>query len=274
MITRVARLVQGELIKLSSHLLLIASLVIIVLTAVAGAGSSLIGQPSSVWRPPHAIQLFAGGFDWGLLIAAFVLVIFSSMMFAGEFDRGTIKNLLTRPILRADLFAAKCVTVILLGIGLYLFTLYVSLAIGFAFGDLGPVWLGDQYMIQRAYPMIAETARKAVVMSFLPFLAAGFLGILVSNWTESSGNAVAIGLILFLFGSILTDRLPESVKRGSFFYYAPYVLQKLRLYAQGGNEYWDPSLEARLLHVKVPLAYIAGFLPPAFAIFLRRNITA
>ncbi len=275
MTARVSRLVAAEFIKLVSQPFLYVALGLVLL--FVGLGSwlgPLVGQPETAWRPYHSILLFSHGFTWGMRTAGFVLVIFSSMMFAGEFDRGTIKNLLTRPITRTDLFVAKGVTVLLLGVGLYLFALYISLAYAFARGDLGPVWLADQYVIQRPYEMIALIAKKAVLMSFLPFLAAGFLGLLVSNLTESSGYAVAIALVLFLFGGFVTDLLPLSAQRRSFLYDAPYVFQKLRLYAEGGTEHWEESLETKLLYVKVPLATIAALLPGAYVIFRRRNITA
>jgi len=274
MISRVSRLVAAEFIKVLSPFFF--SMVGLVGAATAGAALVLpyTGGGETVWRHFHAIDLFSTGFLWGLRVASFALVIFSSMIFASEFDRGTIKNLLTRPISRTDLFVAKGLTVLLLGIGLFLFTLYVSLAVGFARGDLGDVWLADQYVIMRPYAMLAATAKKAVVMSFFPFLAAGFLGILVSNWTESSGYAVAMGLMLFLCGWLLTDHLPLAWQRRSFFYYTPYVLEKLMLYARGGTEHWEESLETQLLYLKVPLAAIAAFLPPAYVIFARRNITA
>lgn len=276
MIRRVARLVQAEFLKLFAQPFLYICLAIVAATTVIfeWLGPLFYSQPATVWRPHHAVQLFAYGFDWGLKIAEFVLVIISAMIFAGEFDRGTIKNLLTRPITRTDLFAAKCLTILALAAGLFAFVLYVSLADAFSRGDLGPVWLADQYLIQRPYEMIASTAKKAVLMSFPPFLAAGFLGILVSTWTESSGFAVAIALVLFNFADVLTGVLPYGYERWSFLYYPPYVLDKLKKYAVGGTEHWDESLETRLLYLKVPLLYILAFVPPAFVIFRRRNITA
>lgn len=275
MIARVSRLVAAEFIKLFSQAFLYIALGMIVLTTLAGAWlGPLLGQKATIWRPYHSIQLFSHGFSWGIRIAGFVLVIFSGMMVSGEFDRGTIKNLLTRPITRTDFFAAKGVTVLLLGIGLYLFTLTVALAYGLGRGDLGDVWHPEQYVIQRPYQLIALIARKAVVMSFVPFLAAGFLGLLISTLTESSGYAVAIALVLFLFGGFLTGMLPISSQRLSFLYYGPYVLEKLRVYSEGGQEYWEESLESRLLYLKVPLAYMAAFLPAAYGVFVRRNVTA
>jgi ABC-type transport system involved in multi-copper enzyme maturation permease subunit len=274
MIARVSRLVAAEFIKLWSPFLFVLAALVALSTFLGGVLGPHLQGAQTVWRPYHAIDVFANGFVWGLRIASFSLVILSSMMFAGEFDRGTIKNLLTRPITRTDFFVAKCVTVLILGVGLYLFTLYTGLAIGFSRGDLGEVWHPDQYVIMRPYELLAQTTRKAIVMSFLPFLAAGFLGILVSNWTESSGYAVATGLMLFLFGWFFTDTLPIAWQRRSFFYYAPYVLEKLRLYAEGGTEHWEEGLESQLLYLKVPLVTMAAFLPGAYVIFRRRNITA
>jgi ABC-type transport system involved in multi-copper enzyme maturation permease subunit len=274
MIARISRLVSAEFIKLFSTFFFVLVGFVGLATLLSAWFLPYVAGGETAWRHFHAIDLFATGFLWGLRAASFALVILSGMVFAGEFDRGTIKNLLTRPITRTDLFVAKCVTVLLLGTGLFALTLYVSLAYGLARGDLGDVWLPDQYVIMRPYALLAATAKKAVLMSFLPFLAAGFLGILVSNWTESSGYAVAIALMLFLCGWFLTDHLPLVLQRRSFFFYTPYVLEKLVLYARGGTEHWEESLETQLLYLKVPLASIGILLPPAYAIFLRRNITA
>ncbi|HXX92077.1 MAG TPA: ABC transporter permease [Planctomycetota bacterium] len=274
MISRVSRLVVAEFIKLLTPFFFTLVGLVAVGTYVGGTLGPHLAGPETVWRPYHAIDVFANGFAWGLRIAGFALVILSSMTFASEFDRGTIKNLLTRPITRTDLFTAKCATVLILGMGLFLFTLYSGLAIAFARGDLGDVWTPDQYVIMRPYELLAATTRKAVLMSFFPFLAAGFLGILVSNWTESSGYSVALGLMFFLFGGLITDMLPIAWQRKSFFYFIPYVLGKLRLYAEGGTEHWEESLETQLLYLKVPLASILAFLPGAYVIFRRRNITA
>lgn len=276
MIKRVGRLVRVELLKLSAHPFLYVALFILAAATILSALFQPVfaGQQETVWRPFNAIQLFAYGFQFGLRIATYVLLIFSAMMFAGEFDRGTIKNLLTRPVTRTDFFTAKAVTVVLLAVFLYVFVLYIALAWGLARGDLGPVWADDQYIMVRGYDEILAFAQKAVLMSFLPFLTVGFLGLLVSNWTESSGYAVAIALVLYLAAGIIVGMLSPQVQQNVFFHYAAYPLEKLRLYAQGGTEYWNAGIEKGLLYLKVPLVYLAGFIPPAYLIFLRRNIHA
>jgi ABC-type transport system involved in multi-copper enzyme maturation permease subunit len=276
MTARVTRLVRAEFIKLLAHPFLYLSLAFLVVGVLASEYLQPLfrDQKATVWRSPHALQLFAYGFKFGLYLATFVLLVFSSMMFAGEFDRGTIKNLLTRPLTRLDLFLAKGITVVLLGVFLYGFVLYVSLATGLARGEMGPIWDDTVYHMKRDYREILGYARHAVAASFLPFLAVGFLGILVSNWTESSGYAVAMGLVLYIFGDVFSSMMSEGTRQRIFLHYASYALDKLREYAEGGNTTWNADIEKGKLYVTVPLAYMGAFLPGAFLIFRFRNITA
>ncbi len=276
MIRRILRLSAAEFLKLSAHPFLYLALgVTLAGTLLAEVLQPLfLGQKETLWRSFHAAQLFAYGFQMGLKLATFVLLVFSSMMFAGEFDRGTIKNLLTRPVTRADLFIAKALTTLLLGLFLYGFV-FLSAALGaLGRGELGPVWDEGQYVIMRSGPEILQHVRKAVLAGLLPFLAAGFLGILVSTLVESSGFAVAVTLILYVFGDVVTGMLGERHQQKVFLYYAPYVLEKLRLFAEGSSTRWNPQIDAGRLDVAVPLAWIAAFLPGAYGVFRSRNITA
>ena len=102
MMARVGRLVVAEFLKLSANPFLYVSLGLV---AVAVVSAELLvpaarGQKETLWSAYHGLQLFAYGFDFGLFVATFVLLTFSAMIFAGEFDKGTIKNLLTRPVTR------------------------------------------------------------------------------------------------------------------------------------------------------------------------------
>ena len=266
----------GEFLKLSAQpFLYVALAVLFFLTIGAEIGTPLVsGQNETAWKTYHSVQLFAYGFKAGLKVATFVLLIFSSMMFAGEFDRGTIKNLLTRPITRLEFFVAKCLTVTGLAVLLFGFVFFVASAYALLRGDLGPVWDDSGYRIQRSAEEILGHAQKALMMSFLSFLAAGFLGILVSNLTESSGYAVAISLVVFLAGDLVTGMLADRTKQDVFLYYAPYALDKLSQLGEGTTTRWNPDIDAHRLYLTVPAAYIAAFIPLAFSIFRSRNITA
>ncbi len=276
MIARIARLTRAEFLKLSANPFLLVSLAVVGAAVLLAAvlQPALRQQEETAWRTLNAALLFVYGFKVGLKIATYVLIVFSSMLFAGEFDRGTIKNLLTRPISRGDLFAAKCLVVAGLAAFLFAATLWMSLAYAFARGDAGPVWDRDQYYLVRSGAEMGEHAVRAVGMSLPSFLAAGFLGLLVSNWTESSGYSVAIALILFLVGDFVTDYLPPAGQQKVFLHYAPYALEKLQSLAEGTNTRWDPDVVDRRLHLWVPAAYAAAFIPLAFGIFRARNITS
>jgi ABC-2 type transport system permease protein len=276
MITRVGRLLQVELLKLCAQPFIFVALVLIALGTVGAEWvfTLLKGQKASSWGALHAIQLFSYGWGFGLKLATIVLVIASSMLIAGEFDRGTIKVLLTRPVTRTEFYLAKVFTVLLLGVFLFAFVLFVSLACAFAVGTLGPVWDETAYLVQREADEINGHAIRAVGITALSFLAAGFLGLMVSTWTESSGYAVAISLVLFLFGDILTSLAGSRVQENLFFHYGPYAVDKLKELAQGGTTRWSPRVVERSSHVTVPLVYIAAFVPAAYGLFRSKNITA
>jgi ABC-2 type transport system permease protein len=276
MMTRIGRLTAAEFLKLFSQPFLYITLIVVLFSTL---GAEIVrpifsGQRETVWRAFGSIQLFAYGFQFGLKIATYVLLIFSSMMFAGEFDRGTIKNLLTRPITRLEFFVAKCVTVTGLAVMLFGVVFYSSAVYALWRGDLGPVWDDSQFIIQRSTEEILAHARKAVSMSFLAFLAAGFLGILVSNLTESSGYAVAFGLGLFLIADLGTGMLLDRAKQKMFMYYPTYALEKLAQFSEGTTTRWNPDIDAALLYLLVPVLYIVAFIPLAFSIFRTRSITA
>jgi ABC-type transport system involved in multi-copper enzyme maturation permease subunit len=276
MIARVGRLMQGEFLKLSAQPFLYLALLALLGAAILSEILQPMfgGQKETVWRTFNSVQLFAYGFRVGLKMATYVLLIFSSMMFAGEFDRGTIKNMLTRPVTRAEFFIAKCLTVTGLAVLLFGFVFVVSALYALGRGDLGPVWDDSAFIIQRSASEILGHAQKAVLMSFLSFLAAGFLGILVSNFSESSGYAVATGLVLFLAADLVTGMMADRAKQNVFLYYAPYALEKLSQLGEGTTTRWNPDIDARRLYLTVPAAYIASFIPLAFSIFRSRNITA
>jgi len=276
MMTRIGRLTAAEFLKLFSQpFLYIAVFSLLFFTPLVELLRPIFsGQRETIWRSMHSVQLFAYGLQFGLKIATYILVIFSSMMFAGEFNRGTIKNLLTRPITRLDFFVAKCFTVLGLAVLLFGFVFYLSAFVALGWGDVGPVWDDSQFIIQRSTEEILAHARKAVFMSFVAFLAAGFLGIFVSNLTESSGYAVAFGLGLFLVADLGSGMLLDRAKQKLFMYYPTYALEKLAQFSEGTTTRWNPDIDAQLLYLLVPALYIAGFIPLAFSIFRRRSITA
>lgn len=273
MIVRVLRLVRAELLKLGANRFLYVSLAILALVAAGVVGVRLRLEGESPWRGIHALHLLGEAFRWSLDVATYVLLVFSAMTFSGEFDRGTVKNLLTRPVTRTDVFLAKTAVVVLLGIFLYLFVLLASAVPALWAGELGHVWDEEQGTFIRSFAELRGRAGETLVVCFLPFLAAGFVGLTVSTWTESSGYAVAIALVLLIVGGVFVDHvLPHGAQKYAFLYHAPRVLGKFTDLAAGGNELWDLE-KMRGTWAWVPLVTDAVCAVPAYVLFRWRNIT-
>jgi hypothetical protein len=274
MIHRIARLVRAELLKLAEHPFFAASLAIVALGTAAG-GLFLGDTPATAWRAPHAITIFAAGAKVGLKLAMFVVTIFGSMLFAGEFDRGTIKILLTRPITRTDLFVAKGAVAFLLAVLLALLVITIAFAVGCARGELGPVWDDSSYNSNTSYERLMEHTRKAVSMSLAAVVAAAFFGVLVSNCSTASGFAVAVALTLFLVTDevLLRAFRDDSMRRYFFSVYPGYALDVLRDFARGSSTKWNDAYEQRAAYVSVPLGSSLIFGAIGYGVFRLRNIT-
>ena len=275
MTNRLLRLTRAELIKLTSHPFFYVSTSLIVLATVVGA-LMLREERETVWRSYNAIAVFAGGAKVGLKLATFVVLIFGSMLFSGEFDKGTIKILLTRPITRTDLFLSK--SIVALGLALFMtgLVLAVALATGCTVGELGPVWDDESYNSNTPYERLLGHAGRAVGMSVGGVVAAAFLGMLVSNLVESSGFSVAMALTVFLLADEIVLRVFRNEELRKWFsnQYPGYAFDVLRDFARGSSTQWKEIFISGAPYLTAPLASIAVFTAVGYVIFRLRNITA
>ncbi|HZN62217.1 MAG TPA: ABC transporter permease subunit [Planctomycetota bacterium] len=274
---RVIRLTRVELMKIVLHPFFPVALVI--LTTVTILGAWAFEPKETLWRKPHALLLFAMGAKTGLKFASFLLVIFGSLSFAGEFDKGTIRLILTRPVTRTDVFIAKCLTGLILAALFFAAVLALSFGFGCLKGELGPVWDGEQGLILSTADTISGHAVKAVTLSVAGVLAAVFLGIGISTVVESSGFALAIALTLFIgtdlgWAGLIRD---EHV----FSWYPSYAFDTLRSFAEGSSTLWRSAAEARVnvgiavpVWLAVPAAYAAVCSLVGYVLFRLRNILA
>ncbi|MBI3267819.1 MAG: ABC transporter permease [Planctomycetes bacterium] len=194
MTRRVLNLVRVEVFKLSRqplvYVVLGLAILVTCLTALLGAPSSLSG-----------FQALARSWQFGTQAAAVSLLILGSLSLASETNQGTLRTVLTRPIARSELFAAKAVALLLLSLA----TLAVIAVAGIVlvgvqkgFGDVTGVSTIDKgYVYYRFAAMVGYTA-EALALSILPLLAIGFFGLLVSAFVENAGAAVATAVLLYL----------------------------------------------------------------------------
>jgi ABC-type transport system involved in multi-copper enzyme maturation permease subunit len=285
MLGRVARLTRAELLKLANHPFFPIALALLAAATLLGAWgqSAALGSKESVWRNPNSLLLFALGAKFGLKMASFLLVIFGSLFFAGEFDRGTIKILLTRPITRTELFAAKCLTGLLLAAFLFAAVLALSFGFGCARGELGPVWDDEVYLTTSSYEDLAAHAEKAVVVSAAGVAAAVFLGIAVSTFVESSGFAIAIALTFFIGVDLGLGFVREEHARYVFSWYPSRAFDILQQFARGSSDMgWRSAIGDRVdvglmtvpISLLVPAVTAAVCSAIGYVLFRIRNILA
>jgi len=273
---RVIRLTRAELLKLVHHPFFLAALGLLAAATIFGAWgqTAFFGTKPTVWRGPHALLIFAWGAKSGLKMASFLLVIFGSLFFAGEFDKGTIKILLTRPVTRTEVFLAKCLTGLMLAGLLFGAVLALSFGFGCLRGDLGPVWDSEQYISTTSADELSAHAAKAVRLSAAGVVAAVFLGIAVSTFVESSGLAVAMALALFIGMDLGLGFVREDQARYVFSWYPSYAFEILRSYAEGSATRWRSTIDDRMTWLYVPGASAGFFAAVGYVFFRIKNILA
>ena len=278
MVARVARLTRVECLKLVYHPFFPIALAILAAVTILAAWA--FEPKTTVWSGPHALLLFALGAKSGLKIASFLLVVFGSLSIAGEFDKGTIRLLLTRPVTRTEVFIAKCLTGLALAALFYTLVLTLSFAFGCMRGELGPVWDGEQGLVLSSTDAISRHAIKAVGISAAGVLAAVFLGLAVSTVVESSGFAVAIALTLFIGVDLGLGLAREDQTKYVFSWYPSYAFETLRSFAEGSSTLWRPAAESRIdlgvgrmpIWLAVPAGSAAICSVVGYVLFRLRNI--
>ncbi len=282
------RLMWTEIIKITSHpFLYVSTGILIVATLLAAYFQPLLtGREESEWATFNSYQLFAYGAKFGSLVASYILVSFSSLLFAGEFDKGTIKLLLTRPLHRREVFLSKVAIAVLLSAFLYGLVLYVSYLYAVWRGDIGPVWDTQQYLIMRSEASLQSDFWNTILVAFLPLVTACILGIFISNLIETSGFAVMIAFVGFFLLDFGSSFVGESIQMNIFTYYRSDSFDILRAHSEGfgdtlgyGGETppkeWFAGKGFLLpLWLRVPLVSMAGLLLPAWLVFRSKNIHA
>lgn len=257
----IARLLRMEFYQFVGRRFFIVSIVILAAAVPLIAWLQIRLRRDDIesdYRTIHALHVFAFGAQAGLTLATYLTVIFTSMSFAGEFDHGTIKNILIRPVRRRDVFVAKCLTAIGVLLFFQLLALYAALLFGALVGDLGPVWSRDYYIVTVPLETLAPAALRAVMVAMPAGLAAVGISVWISNLTESSGWAVASALVLMVMLN-LSSGVFTTV---NFFFYPEEALKTLESLAAGSSHKSldDPKLSGFL---KYPLA--TGVLAAALA---------
>ena len=164
----------------------------------------------------------------GLPLLALIATGLASQSVAAEFARGTLRNLLLRPVGRARALLGKAMAhlltaaagyVLLVGFGL------LGASVGFEFGDVNEVLPNGLVYTHLEAGVLWPELRGVLGVGLLPILGAAGLGLLAGTLVRSSAGALALGLgallavdlgrgfarPLNLEGWLLTAQLPSPL---------------------------------------------------------------
>jgi ABC-type transport system involved in multi-copper enzyme maturation permease subunit len=264
----------GEYVKITRQYFFYIAILIIVLVCILAAEfvPKLYGRTAKI-ETLHSIEIFSYSYPTGLKIAILFAVVFSSLAFSSEFERGTIRILLSKPITRTDFFIAKVLIITCLTLFFMMVAFYTSFLYGLIKGEMGVVWKAGEFYYIKSWGLekILKDMSKAILLSILPALATAYLALLISAWLDHGGFAVAISIILvFSFDVILKFvREPEYL----FFYYINYAFDVLSGFAKGLDDVrWEQKYDKTLCYVTYPAFYSLLFFILAFLRIRFRNV--
>lgn len=270
--------VRAEWTKIGFHpfLYFVIGILAVAIPVWAEANLALLDFRIAGYRTLSAYLVFSLGAAFGMKLATVAVLIFASLSFAGEFDRGTIKIILTRPATRTEIFLSKVGTLLLLALALTVGVLAYALLWGLFRGEVGHIWHTETHDVFLRSEAILDHAATAASVLWTPMLATVALGIFLSNLTDSSGYAVSLALIAFVFldpaAAFMAARHDPRVEY-LFTFYPQQAFGTLTDFTRGSAAArWPDAIVSRWMHVVVPTVTFTVLILPSYLRFVRRNI--
>ena len=196
-----------------------------------------------------------------------LIIIVSAYIFAGDFEMGTIRLLLTQPVSRGAVFTAKLVSMVVFNLVFMAITLGAALLpalILFGTGDLVVFMDGVQFLQEASIPGRIIGSFGYSVLSMVAFSCMGLLfGILFRN---------TLTAILLSMGILILSTLLQKFVFGIFSARQPYLISyhfsKWQLFFV--DEIPEQSISAS---IQVQIAFCVMLILVAFFKFKRMNIS-
>ncbi|MBI2920242.1 MAG: ABC transporter permease [Planctomycetes bacterium] len=283
---RVWRLVRFELAKLFRQ-----KLPYVVLFPIFAAVALVILHGMDVGEARENPML-RNGFEyltasclWALRLVSVFAVVLASLSLSSEASFGTYRMVLVRPVTRTDVFVSKVLVVAIIVAALFILTVLVSwgllhLVHGFwrdghymsPLTDGKFTLMGEEVLTDpnRTKAVLQADFFRALRLSFLPLLASGFFGLLISSIFDNTGAAVGLAMFfaIFLYGFASVER---TAGRYVFINSLEYGFTVAGHRARGlSDKKWEEEEIERTW--VVPLLSGAAFLGAAYVIFVKRDI--
>jgi hypothetical protein len=215
----------------------------------------------------------------GLPVLAFLALALASQSVAAEFSRGTLRNVLLRPLVRTEVALGKTLALLVFVLGGYLLLAGTALALGaavFEFRDVTETLPnGARFTLTPASEIWPEL-RRALVSPLLPLAAYTGLGFLAGSIARTGaaalGFALSLGVLIDLArafaralrftGGLPSDYLPSPLSDTSF----------VRFYVDVANGVSNAQFEHQAGALLVPLAWALATFLAATLLLVRRPI--
>ena len=244
--------------KLPYFGLVVVSILCVLIFVVTGA--SVDGETLNAWGYISlSMQLVFT--DIGLICIA----VFASMLIAEETAFGTVRTVLSSPVLRWEFYVAKVLTGVLYAVVMSVVSLVISACLGavnYQFGDVADS-MGVIYTQERVFANFLI----AFFLSWVPLSALVIYGIFISTIVKKSGQAVAVTI-----GTIyLIDFTKHIIGIDAYIFtkYIGFSWQVFNQAAQGVDYQWTPQVWHMLA---MSLIYCCVMFAAGLSIFSKRDL--
>lgn len=193
------------------------------------------------------------------------IIIFSTLLISEETGSGTIRMILSSPVLRYEFYISKALTGILYMIamsGTTLLVSYILATLHFDFAAVedaaGLVYTSRQVLINFVF---------AFFLSWVPLTALVSYGLFLSTCIQKPGSAVGISIGILIFVETLKHFVNISEYVCTTYIGTPWVI--FHEVAQGVNYQWFPDIWKTL---GVSVVYIVVTFFGGLLIFSRRDL--
>lgn len=157
---------------------------------------------------PHTLRQILSNFsnEFGLFILIYVILISSSII-SEEFNKGTIKYLLTKPYKRSTILTSKLLTILLLVPFILILMLLIELIVGgfiLGFNSLSVPVLAFSSGSIKAIPLFNYVT--GMLLASLPmYLVILIFSFMLSAITLSTSAACTLSFIFYLVGNVISN---------------------------------------------------------------------
>jgi ABC-2 type transport system permease protein len=198
--------------------------------------------------------------DIGLICIA----VFASMLIAEETAFGTVRAVLSSPVLRWEFYLAKVLTGLLYTVVITIVSLIISACLGavnYQFGDVA-----DSIGVIYTQKEVLVNFLLAFFLSWIPLAALVMYGIFISTIVKKSGQAVAVTI-----GTIYLIDFTKHIIGIDAYIFTRHIGFSWRIFhqvTQGIDYQWTPQVWNM---IAMSLIYCLAMFATGLAIFSRRD---